>query len=439
MAFRGDYETKFFFSVPVHLPKHSPLSSFAQPGRSNFAPQKNIVASSTASENSGFTIPDQSQIKKIVTQAEFYFSDEYLSKDVFFLKNMQKNKMGFVSVKLLTTFKKMKCLTQNWREMIYALQFSNLLELNKEGTKVRRKEPLPDFLQNINLNKTLLTWNVLSCKDFCSFSHLIQERFLDTITKLFGTFGNIASIYIFRPGKNLPPVVKKFTSSYPELLNRWCALVEYENLKSAEKAFERLSHKHFCSPGQSIKVINLSRLKKMNLASQEDNAQIKEILKPFKKWPKLSEYPEDSSSRSSSTEPESNPVSNAFVPWNSFSPPVMSTTKSYNSSGQASKPNSSSISHAPPLQLLKPLSGPLLPTPISAPKPGISGLQKPPISYWSNRVDPENVWSLKGQESSTSFTEPIASSRRLEVHRQLSQCYINQQLSVLQDSPSSRA
>lgn len=290
----------------------------------------------------------------------------------------------------------MKCLTRNWRVTLYALQFSKLLELNEDGTKVRRKDPIPESFVNIPLNKTLLAWNVLSCEESGSSSLLLQENFLDTITKLFGTFGDIACIRIFRPGKNLPSAVKKSTSSYPELLSRWCALVEYERLKSARKAFGGLSHKQFCSPGQSIKVINLSTLKKTNVVSQEDSEKIEEIPKPFRKWPnKLSGSLEDTSPCSSSTEPDSIPGSTAIVPRNFFSPPVMSTTKPYNSSDQALKPNSSSISHADPVQLRKPLSGPLRPSPISAPKSGTSELQKPSNSCWGNRVGPENLGTSK--------------------------------------------
>ncbi|XP_013920323.1 PREDICTED: la-related protein 6-like [Thamnophis sirtalis] len=291
--------------------------------------------SSSASESSYFIIPDQLLIKKIVSQIEFYFSDDNLFKDLFLLRHIQRNKMGFVSIKLLTSLKKMRCLTCNWRVTLYALQFSKLLELNEDGTKVRRKKPIPETFVNVPLNKTLLAWNVISCEESASSSILLQENFLDTLTKLFGPFGDIACIRIFRPGKKLPSAVKKSTTSYPELLSRWCALVEYERLKSAQKAFEGLRHKQFCSPGQSIKVINLSTLKRINVVIQEDSEKIEEILKPFTKWSNnLPEGPEDFSPRSSSTEPDSIRVSTPIVPRNFSSPPVMSTTKPYNSSDQ---------------------------------------------------------------------------------------------------------
>lgn len=45
-------------------------------------------------------------ILKLVAQIEYYLSDENLEKDAFLLKHIRRNKMGFVSVKLLTSFKK---------------------------------------------------------------------------------------------------------------------------------------------------------------------------------------------------------------------------------------------------------------------------------------------------------------------------------------------
>lgn len=41
-----------------------------------------------------------------MAQIEFYLSDENLEHDAFLLKHVRRNKLGFVSVKLLTSFKK---------------------------------------------------------------------------------------------------------------------------------------------------------------------------------------------------------------------------------------------------------------------------------------------------------------------------------------------
>ncbi|NXU55156.1 LARP6 protein, partial [Turnix velox] len=174
--------------------------------------------------------PDPQLLWRIMSQVEFYLSDENLAKDAFLLKHVRKNKMGFVSIKLLTSFKKVKYLTRDWRMTLYALQFSKLLEVNKEGTKVRRRVPIPESLLSIPPSKLLLAWELLPPP---SPPSSLQQNFLETITGLFSPFGAISSIRMLRPGRKLPSDVRKFASRFPELLSRCCALVEYESLEGA--------------------------------------------------------------------------------------------------------------------------------------------------------------------------------------------------------------
>lgn len=61
-----------------------------------------------------YSIPDPQLIRRIVSQVEFYLSDENLAKDAFLLKHVQKNKLGFVSIKLLTSFKKVGGFGASW-------------------------------------------------------------------------------------------------------------------------------------------------------------------------------------------------------------------------------------------------------------------------------------------------------------------------------------
>ncbi|NXV04995.1 LARP6 protein, partial [Cettia cetti] len=173
--------------------------------------------------------PDPQLVRRIVAQVEFYLSDENLAKDAFLLKHVQKNKMGFVSIKLLTSFKKVKYLTRDWRLTLYALKFSTLLEVNKEGTKVRRRLPIPEQLLSVPPSKLLLAWELQAREQDLP----LQKNFLETITRMFSPFGAIASIRLLRPGRKLPSDVRKYSSRFPELLSRCCALVEYESLESA--------------------------------------------------------------------------------------------------------------------------------------------------------------------------------------------------------------
>ncbi|KAM6235999.1 la-related protein 6-like [Porphyrio hochstetteri] len=198
--------------------------------------------------------PDPQLVRRIVSQVEFYLSDENLAKDAFLLKHVQKNKLGFVSIKLLTSFKKVKYLTRDWRLTLYALQFSELLEVNEEGTKVRRRVPIPDSLLSIPPSKLLLAWELLPQEQ--DMLPPVQKNFLETISRMFSPFGAITSIRILRPGRKLPSDVRKYTSRFPELLSRCCALVEYESLEGARRAFEELSCQGH-SGTESIMVVRL--------------------------------------------------------------------------------------------------------------------------------------------------------------------------------------
>ncbi|XP_061871230.1 la-related protein 6-like [Colius striatus] len=200
----------------------------------------------------GSSVPDPQLIRRIVSQVEFYLSDENLAKDAFLLKHVQKNKMGFVSIKLLTSFKKVKYLTRDWRLTLYALRFSELLEVNKEGTKVRRRVPIPESLLSIPPSKLLLAWELLPQERL----PLLQRSFLETITRLFSPFGAIASIRMLRPGRRLPADVRRYAARFPELLRRCCALVEYESLESACRAFEDLGQQSQAG-GRGIRVVRL--------------------------------------------------------------------------------------------------------------------------------------------------------------------------------------
>ncbi|XP_059725823.1 la-related protein 6-like [Haemorhous mexicanus] len=193
--------------------------------------------------------PDPQLVRRIVAQVEFYLSDENLARDAFLLKHVQKNKMGFVSIKLLTSFKKVKYLTRDWRLTVYALKFSALLEVNKEGTKVRRRLPIPEYLLSVPPSKLLLAWELQPREQDLP----LQKNFLDTITRMFSPFGAIASIRLLRPGRKLPSDVRRYSARFPELLSRCCALVEYESLESARSAADSLGQRDW----HGIRVLRL--------------------------------------------------------------------------------------------------------------------------------------------------------------------------------------
>ena len=64
-------------------------------------------------ESAEWTPPDEELKNKIIKQVEFYFSDANITKDAFLLKHVRRNKEGYVSLKLITSFKKVKSLSKD--------------------------------------------------------------------------------------------------------------------------------------------------------------------------------------------------------------------------------------------------------------------------------------------------------------------------------------
>merc|ERR1712159_430040 len=82
--------------------------------------QRNDSGSSLDGERQ-FHITDDLK-EKILTQAEYYFSDENLKRDGFLLKHIKRNKEGFVNLKLLASFKKMRSLSRDYRVIAEVLK-----------------------------------------------------------------------------------------------------------------------------------------------------------------------------------------------------------------------------------------------------------------------------------------------------------------------------
>ncbi|XP_061077110.1 la-related protein 6-like [Conger conger] len=211
--------------------------------------------------------PDPELMEKLVTQIEYYLSDENLEHDAFLLKHVRRNKLGFVSVKLLTSFKKVKHLTRDWRTTAYALRQSTLLELNEEGRKVRRRSPVPVFASESLPSRMLLlsalqNWPELDVAleggagDGEGGGGVTQqERLMELLLKGFGTYGPIASVRVLKAGKELPADLKKLSGRYTQLGLEECAIVEYEEVEAAVRAHEAVAGEEEGTSTLGVKVV----------------------------------------------------------------------------------------------------------------------------------------------------------------------------------------
>ncbi|XP_062945699.1 la-related protein 6 isoform X2 [Cynocephalus volans] len=231
--------------------------------------------------------PDEELIKKLVDQIEFYFSDENLEKDAFLLKHVRRNKLGYVSVKLLTSFKKVKHLTRDWRTTAHALKYSVTLELNEDHRKL---------------------WALATPQK----NGRVQEKVMEHLLKLFGTFGVISSVRILKPGRELPPDIRRISSRYSQLGAQECAIVEFEEVEAAIKAHEFMVTEYQGKENMKAVLIGMKPPKKKPPKDKNHDEEPTASIHPSKSLNKRVEalqYVGDESSANSSSDPESNPTS----------------------------------------------------------------------------------------------------------------------------------
>lgn len=170
-------------------------------------------------------IPDDDYCEKIVEQVEFYFSDDSLLKDAFLLKHVRRNKEGFVSLKLVSSFKRVRALVKDWRVVGVAIKRkSKKIELNDIETKIRRLDPLPLY-DETTPSRTVVATNL-------PFDKLTIEK----VSDIFSKCGEIALVRILRPNCPIPADVRQFVNKHPELQQNECALVEFTESASARRA-----------------------------------------------------------------------------------------------------------------------------------------------------------------------------------------------------------
>lgn len=118
-----------------------------------------------------------------------------------------------------------------------AADCSDLLELNDECTKVRRKEPLPQWLMCSPTSRLLLIWNASAEQSGENGADPGQPSLLVSILQRFDTPGDIASVQILHPGEEIPKELQCYTKRHKELGQLLCAVMKFNSLESVRKVF----------------------------------------------------------------------------------------------------------------------------------------------------------------------------------------------------------
>lgn len=200
--------------------------------------------------------------QKIIAQAEYYFSDENLKKDGFLLKHVKRNKEGYVNLKLLASFKKMRSLSRDFRVIGEALKESESLVINETGLKLKRVTPLPkELLDQVRVKHIVLT----------KIPH--ENPSMNFVTEAFGNHKDeVVSVRIIKPGKKFPNDLQSHFSRHPELRDETVAVVEFENPDVANEAIKTAFAGKY--EGLMAKLLELGpkQAKRINSANNSDAA-----------------------------------------------------------------------------------------------------------------------------------------------------------------------
>uniref|UniRef100_UPI0037E90F31 la-related protein 6b n=1 Tax=Semicossyphus pulcher TaxID=241346 RepID=UPI0037E90F31 len=209
---------------------------------------------------------------KIKAQLEDLFSDSHLAQDGFLLKHVQRNMQGYVSLKLLTCLKKIKVLTTDWYMTLAGAVYSELLEVNDECTKVRRKEQLPKWLLCSPTSKLLLGWNISEEKtgEDKAARGVEHPSLSERIFQKFSAHGSVASVWILEPDKELPKELRSYAKRHKVLGQHLCAVVKFEHLEAVRRAYSVLKEEEEKSNGDGMRVMPLGFQSKHQLAKTEN-------------------------------------------------------------------------------------------------------------------------------------------------------------------------
>ncbi|XP_071519149.1 la-related protein 6-like [Panulirus ornatus] len=176
---------------------------------------------------------------------ETYFSDNYLTRDIFLLKHFRKSKEGWISLKFMASYKRIKRTAKSLNEVEEAIRQSSLLEINVEGNKVRRLAPLPACIEEYIPSRTVLV------------GELPQGlKQLMNLSQYFGRFGIVSSMHLLRPGANLPNLLRDVSLTIPKIREQWCAVVEFDEITTASHVTEIInSGSDKTGPGWALELV----------------------------------------------------------------------------------------------------------------------------------------------------------------------------------------
>ncbi|KAA0723941.1 La-related protein 7 La ribonucleoprotein domain family member 7 [Triplophysa tibetana] len=161
----------------------------------------------------------RSRVKQLLAdikkQVEFWFGDVNLHKDRFMKNLIEQSRDGYTDISVLTSFNLMKKLTTDIKLIARALKNSALIEVNLQGTRLRRKYPLGESPKDVDSRTVYVELLPKTA------THLWLER-------VFSKCGKV--VYVSIP---------RYKSSRN---HKGFGFVEFETEEQAQKAIEMLNN-----------------------------------------------------------------------------------------------------------------------------------------------------------------------------------------------------
>ncbi|GAA0156617.1 hypothetical protein Leryth_004331 [Lithospermum erythrorhizon] len=192
--------------------------------------------------------------QKLIKQVEYQFNDLSLLANENLVKHIQKDPEGFVPITIVASTKKLKSLVNGNHTMLaQALRASTKLDVSSDSKKVKRKKPFTDKEKEELQSRTVVAEN------------LPDDHSHQNIEKIFNVAGTVKTIRICHPQEaNSRNKVDHVIST------KLHALVEFENVESAEKAVEKLNDERNWRKGLKVRLL-LRRTPKSVLQSKKSD------------------------------------------------------------------------------------------------------------------------------------------------------------------------
>ena len=154
-----------------------------------------------------------------------------------------------------------------------AAEASDLLELNDNSTKVKRKEPLPKWLLCSPTSRSLLIWSASETGGNGASRGPERDSLLLKILQKVSIHSGVTSVWILHPGEDLPKELQHYAKSHKEIGQLLCAVVKFNSLEGVCCAYDALTAEEEKADGKGLCVVHMGFKGMHNFTKSESSEE----------------------------------------------------------------------------------------------------------------------------------------------------------------------